>query len=95
MSGESGKETSGTDRPDPTEDPRVCSVCGVYIGFGSDEYCDGCAREIGAKPPLERCLHCGTRGPQEQMETVDVSPPDEYYPTIRYLCEGCSGGESA
>jgi hypothetical protein len=24
------------------------------------------------------------------MDSVDISPPDEYYPTIRYLCPGCS-----
>lgn len=84
----------GTERRDPVEDSRVCSICGVYIGFGDGDYCDGCAREIGAKPPLGRCMHCGQRAPQEQMESVDVSPPGEYYPTIRHLCRGCSGGES-
>lgn len=85
----------GSDRRDPAEDPQACSVCGVHIGFGGDEYCDGCARDIGAKPPLERCLHCRTLSPPAQMEPIDVSPPDEYYPTIRYLCRGCSGGERA
>lgn len=84
---------------DPEDDPFACSLCGCYLGelkrVKGDDYCDACARDIGAKPPLRRCLHCGREGPQEQMESVDVSPPDEYYPTIRYLCRGCSGGESA
>ena len=87
--------TDGTKRPDPTEDPRACSVCGVYIGPFGDDYCDGCAREIGAKPPLERCIGCGQRAPQERMKAIDVSLEDENYPEIRYLCRGCSGGESA
>jgi hypothetical protein len=82
-------------RPDPSEDPRACSVCGVYIGFGGDEYCDGCARDIGAKPPLQRCVHCGQRGPEEQMNPIDVSGADEYYPKFKYLCPSCSGGGSA
>jgi hypothetical protein len=85
----------GDTERDPADEPEACSLCGVHIGFGGDEYCDGCAREIGAKPPLERCLHCGQRAPQEQMEAIDVSTPDEYYPAIRYLCRTCSGGESA
>jgi hypothetical protein len=84
---------TGTDRRDPTEDPNACSVCGVYIGFGGDEYCDGCAREIGAKPPLVQCTACGQDGPQEQMKAIDVSPPDEYYPKFEYLCQSCSRGE--
>lgn len=90
-----GTSECGRDRRDPSEDPHACSVCGVYIGFGADEYCDGCAREIGAKPPLVQCMGCGQEGPREQMETIDISRPGEYYPAIRYLCRGCSGGESA
>lgn len=82
--------TEERSRPDPAADSRLCSKCGVYIGFGGDEYCDGCAREIGAKPPLERCLGCGQRGRRERMESVDISTDDEYYPTIRYLCGSCS-----
>lgn len=84
-----------TEHRDPTDDPRACSRCGVHIGLLGDDYCDPCAREIGAKPPMERCMGCGQDVPQEQMESVDISPPDEYYPTIRYFCRGCSGGESA
>ena len=80
---------------DPGDDPRLCSMCGVYVGFLGDEYCDGCAREIGAKPPLRRCLNCGQRAPEERMETIDVSPEDEYYPEIEYLCRSCSGSESS
>lgn len=85
----------GIERPDPTDDPRACSKCGVHIGFGGDEYCDGCARDVGAKPPLAQCMSCGQQAPQEQMEPVDVSPEDEYYPDVRYLCWRCSGGDSA
>jgi len=85
----------GVEQRDPTEDPSACSKCGVHIGTFSGEYCDACAREIGAKPPMQRCLGCGQDAPQEQMKTIDVSPEDEYYPDIRYLCPGCSGGESA
>lgn len=83
-------EEARIEKPDPAEDPRACSVCGVYIGFGGDEYCDGCAREIGAKPPLRRCMECGQEGPEEAMEPIDISQSGEYYPTIRYLCRGCS-----
>jgi hypothetical protein len=75
-------------------DPRACSRCGVHIGLLGDEYCNPCAREIGAKPPLERCLGCGCNAPQEQMKTVDVSASDDYYPEIRYLCPDCSGGDA-
>lgn len=79
---------------DPTEDPQACSMCGVHIGLLGDDYCDPCAREIGAKPPMERCMHCGRDAPQEQMKAVDISHGDEYYPVIRYICRSCSGGES-
>jgi len=78
------------DRRDPADDPHACSKCGVYIGsFPDGDYCDGCAREIGAKPPLERCLHCGQDAPRERMQSVDLSADDEYYPQIEYLCPGC------
>jgi hypothetical protein len=77
---------------DPADDPSACSLCGVHIGFGGDNYCDPCAREIGVKPPMEECLECGQRAPREAMDGIDVSPPDEYYPTMRYLCGGCSEG---
>jgi len=85
----------GSEGRDPLDDPRACSRCGVHIGFHGDDYCEPCAREIGVKPPIVRCMHCDQRGPQEQMESVDISTPDEYYPTIRYLCRDCSGGASA
>jgi len=80
---------------DPADDSSACSLCGVYIGLGSGEYCGPCARENGSKPPMERCMGCGQDVPQEQMEPVDVSPDDEYYPDVRYLCPDCSGGDSA
>jgi len=81
------------DRPDPGEDPTLCSKCGVHIGAFGGEYCDPCEREIGAKPPIRRCVHCGQRAPQDQMEAIDVSTDDEYYPEFEYLCRGCAGGE--
>ena len=91
-----GRLSDGSEQQDPTESPQMCSRCGVYIGgFSSGEYCDPCAREIGAKPPMQRCFGCGRDAPQEQMETIDLSDPDEYYPEIAYLCRDCSGGESA
>lgn len=80
------------DRPDPSEDPRACSVCGVYIGFRGDDYCDGCSREIGAKPPLRRCVECGNRGPEERVKAIDISCDGEYYPEFVYLCRGCADG---
>lgn len=81
------------DQYDPADDPQACSRCGTYIGLGVD-YCEGCAREIGVKRPMQRCMGCGRDGPEEQMEPIDVSTPDEYYPKMAYLCGSCSGGES-
>lgn len=89
---DSNEEQKATIRQDPTEDPRACSLCGTHIGFLGGDYCDGCAREIGVKPPLRRCVHCGTRGPEEDMEAIDVSGPDEYYPKFEYLCRSRQGG---
>jgi hypothetical protein len=89
-----GQPVDGTERRDPTEDPRACSRCGVHISFLIDDYCDSCAREIGARGEMVRCMGCGQDGPEEQMESVEISEPDEYYPTIRYLCRDCSGGEA-
>jgi hypothetical protein len=86
---------TSTDRRDPAEDPDACSVCGTHIGRFGREYCDGCAREIGVKPPIRRCVHCGQRGPEEQMESIDVSTDDEYYPKFKFLCRSCSGSDSA
>jgi len=80
-----------TDRPDPDEDPAACSLCGCHIGaFSDSEYCDGCARDIGVKAPLRRCVECGRRAPEADMHAVDVSPPDEYYPTFEHLCPSCA-----
>jgi len=90
-----GQVENRTEQRDPTEDPAACSKCGVHIGAFGGDYCDPCAREIGEKPPLERCMHCGQRAPRNHMETVDISTEDEYYPEIRYFCPDCSGGESA
>ena len=91
----SGQCRDDIDRRDPTDDPNACSICGVYIGsFPGGEYCDGCAREIGAKPPIRQCYGCARDAPQEGMESIDVSPPDEYYPDIRYLCRDCSSTDT-
>lgn len=79
-------------RRDPADDPHACSKCGTYIGMIGDDYCEVCAREIGAKPPMERCHHCGRDAPQEEMKSFDLSGGEEYYPQIRYLCRDCSGG---
>ena len=93
-----GQPGSDTERRDPTEDPRACSLCGIHIGLSGGDYCDGCAREIGVKLPLRRCVHCGQRRPEEDMEPIDVSGPDEYYPEFEYLCPACpdsdQGGQS-
>lgn len=94
MSEESAGSSAGTKR-DPTEDPVACSRCGVYIGDWGDEYCDPCARELGTKPPMQRCMGCGQDAPQEQMKPIDVSPPDEYYPKMRYLCWDCGGDDGS
>jgi hypothetical protein len=83
-------ETTADDRRDPADDPAACSRCGVHIGAFGDDYCDGCAREVGAKPPLRRCTNCGQDAPEDHMTAIDVSPPDEYYPKFEYLCPGCS-----
>lgn len=84
-----------SESPNPADVPHACSMCGTFIGHGTtDEYCDGCAREVGAKPPLQRCEECGRGAPESHMESIDVSPPDEYYPTFIHLCPGCAGGES-
>jgi len=85
-----GTVEDDTERPDPGDGPFACSICGCYIGQYSGDYCDGCAREVGAKPPLRRCTECGQRVPEEQMKVIDVSLPNEYYPTFEYLCPGCS-----
>lgn len=87
--------SDGKTQRDPADDPRACSRCGVYIGFFGDEYCAPCARELGTKPPMEQCLECGQRAPQEEMDSIDVSASDEYYPQIRYLCPDCSGEVTA
>jgi DNA-directed RNA polymerase subunit RPC12/RpoP len=88
-----GQSVDGTEHRDPSEDPAACSRCGVHIGLASDDYCDPCAREIGAKPPMQRCMGCGKNYPQEWMDDIDISGEDEYYPKIRYLCPDCSGGD--
>jgi hypothetical protein len=86
-------DTPDTDRTDAEADPAACSLCGTHIGAFGGEYCDPCARDIGAKEPLRTCLECGQRGPGEQMTSIDVSPPDEYYPEIKYLCRSCAEGD--
>lgn len=90
-------EHNGERARDPKDDPFACSICGVALGSGKriagSEYCDACEREYGMKPPIRSCMGCGTRAPQEEMEAIDVSPPDEYYPEMEYLCRGCSSDD--
>lgn len=87
--------TDSIDLPDPEDDPFACSLCGCALGsvkrLAGEEYCDPCQRDHGLKPPYQRCFECGGRHSQELMDAVDVSPPDEYYPEIEYLCPVCSG----
>jgi hypothetical protein len=92
MSDSDTQTDDSIDRRDLSEDPYACSLCGVHIDVFSGEYCDPCAREIGEKPPMRRCMGCGRDYPQEWMDSVDISPAEEYYPEIRYLCGDCSGG---
>lgn len=35
------------------------------------------------------CDNCGRNAYERQMEAVDVSREDEYYPTFHYICPGC------
>jgi len=42
---------------------------------------------------MVRCTACGRRAPEDHMEQIDVSAPDEYYPEFEYLCPSCSGGD--
>jgi hypothetical protein len=79
---------------DPADDPQACSKCGVHIGLRNGDYCDGCEREMGLKPPMTRCFGCHEQYPQEHMERIDLSDPDEYYPQFQYLCGSCSGGDA-
>lgn len=69
----------------------VCTDC--WFEELTGDYCEGCEREVGIKPPLRRCESCGNEYPEERMEALDVSEPDEYYPEFIYLCGGCSDGE--
>lgn len=80
---------------DPADDPAACSLCGVHIGAFSGDYCEGCEREIGVKPPLRRCESCGKEYPEERMKPIDVSGADEYYPVFIYLCRGCTEDDEA
>ena len=41
---------------------------------------------------IARCEHCHSRYYKHQMEAVDISLEDEYYPKYIYLCRGCSEG---
>jgi hypothetical protein len=79
---------------DPADDPKACSKCAVHIGLWNGDYCDGCEREMGLKPPMTRCFGCHELYPQEKMDRIDLSDPDEYYPQFQYLCGSCSGGDA-
>lgn len=96
---DSESPSSGVARPDPEDDPFACSLCGHYLGESrrvqGEDYCESCEREHGHRSGWQTCLECGHEAPGEQMEAVDISSQDEYYPSIRYLCRDCSGGDSA
>lgn len=71
-----------------SDDPYACNMCGCRVSIRED-YCDACARDIGAKPPLISCYHCGDRYEEQQMESIDLSAPDELYPDIKHICSKC------
>lgn len=83
------------DRPDPEDDPFACSICGCYLSelqrVRGDDHCESCKREHDPTHVIHNCLGCGREALQEQMEAIDISPPDEYYPEVRYLCRDCDG----
>ena len=54
----------------------------------AEQTCPHCDEPVGSRATY--CMHCGRDGPRDQMEEVDISTPDEYYPEIRYLCGSCS-----
>jgi len=71
---------------DPEHDPFACSRCGGYIGEAArirGEYCDDCQGDDQEYVP---CHTCGDRVPLSRAAGVDVTPPDEYYPTFIYFC---------
>lgn len=83
--------------PNAEDDPFACSLCGSHLGtvkgLSGEEYCDGCQIDIGVMSGPVRCVGCGQLGPAEQMETIDVSPDGDYYPTFEYLCRACDSGQ--
>lgn len=84
------------ERPDPEDDPFVCSRCGVFLGCGpqGSEYCDSCRREFDREHCWASCHGCGREASTEHMEAIDISPADEYYPEIVHVCRDCQGGDS-
>lgn len=82
---------------DPEDDPFSCSRCGHPLGLTTKieggEYCESCQREHDMNPDMVTCTGCGRYASAERMEPVDVTPPDEYYPKVEYVCWDCSGGE--
>jgi len=74
-------------QPDPDDDPFACSLCGCYLGeltrVQGNDYCDACQHDT---KEYVVCDTCGDRLPQSRATSVDVSPPDEYYPELIYYC---------
>jgi hypothetical protein len=45
-----------------------------------------------SREEIARCEGCYSRYYKQQMESVDISLEDEYYPKFIYLCSDCSEG---
>lgn len=84
------------DRPDPEDDPFACDICGHYLSELKrlrGDLCYSCQREHQPSHDMAYCMGCGRYASTDQMEAIDVTPPDEYYLKVEYLCRDCSGGE--
>ena len=47
-------------------------------------------RQAGREPEMRECFGCHRRIRKDRAKTIDISQPDEYYPTVRYLCWDCN-----
>lgn len=84
-------------RPDPEDDPFACDICGHYLSELKrlkGELCDSCQREYEPSPSMATCVGCGRYASTEHMEAIDVSPPDDYYPKVEYVCRDCQEGSA-